>query len=169
PGRLRLRPARAAPPLPAGGPAALVLVLARRRLAPSQPVAQRRRPAPHGRALLAPRLQAAVAAAAARRRHPPPRRPPRRRLAPLDVVGWDGTVYPWAFPILAFQPRVSSVHLPPTWHGTFAARGALICSFVPRPLDFHPEAIPCPYPHSSTHCDEILFYCDGNFTSRRGV
>ncbi len=89
--------------------------------------------------------------------------------SPLDVVGWDGTVYPWAFPILSFQPRVSSVHLPPTWHGTFAARGALICSFVPRLVDFHPEAIPCPYPHSSTHCDEILFYCDGNFTSRRGV
>jgi len=89
--------------------------------------------------------------------------------SPLDVVGWDGTVYPWAFPILAFQPRVSSVHLPPTWHGTFAARGALICSFVPRPVDFHPEAIPCPYPHSSTHCDEIIFYCDGNFTSRREV
>jgi homogentisate 1,2-dioxygenase len=89
--------------------------------------------------------------------------------SPLDVVGWDGTVYPWAFPILAFQPRVSSVHLPPTWHGTFAARGALICSFVPRLVDFHPDAIPCPYPHSSTHCDEIIFYCDGNFTSRRGV
>ncbi|HEX7841076.1 MAG TPA: homogentisate 1,2-dioxygenase [Kofleriaceae bacterium] len=89
--------------------------------------------------------------------------------SPLDVVGWDGTVYPWAFPILAFQPRVSSVHVPPTWHGTFAARGALICSFVPRPVDFHPEAIPCPYPHSSTHCDEVIFYCDGNFTSRRGV
>lgn len=89
--------------------------------------------------------------------------------SPLDVVGWDGTVYPWAFPILSFQPRVSSVHLPPTWHGTFAAKGALICSFVPRLVDFHPEAIPCPYPHSSTHCDEIIFYADGNFTSRRGV
>lgn len=89
--------------------------------------------------------------------------------SPLDAVGWDGTVYPWAFPILSFQPRVSSVHLPPTWHGTFAARGTLICSFVPRLVDFHPDAIPCPYPHSSTHCDEIIFYCDGNFTSRRGV
>ena len=88
---------------------------------------------------------------------------------PFDVVGWDGTVYPWAFPILNFQPRVSSVHIPPTWHGTFAGRGALICSFVPRLVDFHPDAIPCPYPHSSTHCDEIIFYCDGNFTSRRGV
>jgi homogentisate 1,2-dioxygenase len=88
---------------------------------------------------------------------------------PLDVVGWDGTVWPWAFPILAFQPRVSSIHLPPTWHGTFAARGALVCSFVPRPLDFHPEAVPCPYPHASVDCDEFIFYCRGNFTSRRGV
>lgn len=89
--------------------------------------------------------------------------------SPLDVVGWDGTVYPWAFHILDFQPRVGLTHLPPTWHGTFAARGALICSFVPRPVDFHPEAIPCPYPHSSIDVDEFLFYCKGNFTSRRGV
>ena len=65
--------------------------------------------------------------------------------------------------------RAWLVHLPPTWHGTFAARGALICSFVPRPLDFAPDAIPCPYPHNSTHCDEWIFYCDGNFTSRKGV
>ncbi len=89
--------------------------------------------------------------------------------SPCDVVGWDGSVWPFAFPILAFQPRVSSIHLPPTWHGTFVARGALVCSFVPRPLDFHPDAIPCPYPHSSVDCDEFLFYCRGNFTSRRGV
>ncbi|MBK7864242.1 MAG: homogentisate 1,2-dioxygenase [Archangiaceae bacterium] len=87
----------------------------------------------------------------------------------FDVVGWDGAVYPWAFPISCFQPRVGLVHLPPTWHGTFAARGALICSFVPRPVDFHPQAIPCPYPHSSVDCDEFIFYCDGNFTSRKGV
>jgi homogentisate 1,2-dioxygenase len=89
--------------------------------------------------------------------------------APLDVLGWDGTVYPWAFPILAFQPRVSSVHLPPTWHGTFAASGALICSFVPRPLDFHPDAIPCPYPHASVDVDEVLYYVTGNFPSRTGI
>lgn len=89
--------------------------------------------------------------------------------SPLDVVGWDGTVYPFALPILAFQPRVGLVHLPPTWHGTFAARGALVCSFVPRPLDFHPEAIPCPYPHASVDVDEVLFYVRGQFTSRRGV
>jgi homogentisate 1,2-dioxygenase len=89
--------------------------------------------------------------------------------SPLDVVGWDGTVYPWVFNILDFQPRVGLTHLPPTWHGTFAAKGALVCSFVPRPVDFHPEAIPCPYPHSSVDVDEFIFYCRGNFTSRRGV
>jgi homogentisate 1,2-dioxygenase len=88
---------------------------------------------------------------------------------PLDVVGWDGSVYPFAFPILNFQARAGLVHLPPTWHGTFAARGALICSFVPRLVDFHPEAIPCPYPHSSVDVDEVLFYVRGEFTSRRGV
>ncbi len=89
--------------------------------------------------------------------------------SPLDVVGWDGSVYPFAFPILSFQPRAGLVHLPPTWHGTFAARGALVCSFVPRPVDFHPEAVPCPYPHASVDVDEILFYVRGEFTSRRGV
>lgn len=89
--------------------------------------------------------------------------------SPLDVVGWDGSVYPFAFNILNFQARAGLVHLPPTWHGTFATRGALICSFVPRVVDWHPEAIPCPYPHASVDCDEVLFYSRGNFTSRRGV
>lgn len=87
----------------------------------------------------------------------------------MDVVGWDGFVYPFAFNIEKYQPRTGLVHLPPTVHSTFAARGALICSFVPRPLDFHPQAIPCPYPHSSVDCDEIILYLRGNFTSRRGV
>jgi homogentisate 1,2-dioxygenase len=91
------------------------------------------------------------------------------RHSPLDVVGWDGTVYPFAFPILAFQPRVGQVHLPPTVHATFEAGGALICSFVPRPLDFHEAAIPCPYPHSSVHIDEVLFYANAAFGSRRGI
>jgi homogentisate 1,2-dioxygenase len=89
--------------------------------------------------------------------------------SPLDCVGFDGTVYPWAFPILAFQPRVSSVHLPPTWHGTFASDGALICSFVPRPVDFHKDAIPCPYPHSSVDVDEVLYYVSGVFASHTNV
>ncbi len=89
--------------------------------------------------------------------------------SPLDVVGWDGSVYPFVFPIERFQPKTGAVHLPPTVHGTFAARGALICSFVPRLLDYHPEAVPCPYPHSSVDVDEVLYYVHGNFTSRRGV
>jgi homogentisate 1,2-dioxygenase len=85
------------------------------------------------------------------------------------VVGWDGALYPFALPILRFQPRTGLVHLPPTVHGTFAVPGALVCSFVPRPLDFHPDAIPCPYPHASVDVDEVIFYVRGQFTSRRGV
>ena len=89
--------------------------------------------------------------------------------SPLDIVGWDGTWYPWAFPIANFQPRAGLTHVPPTWHGTFATARSLICSFVPRMTDFHPDAIPCPYPHSSVDVDELLFYVQGNFTSREGV
>jgi homogentisate 1,2-dioxygenase len=89
--------------------------------------------------------------------------------SPLDVVGWDGCVYPWVFPIERFQARVGAVHLPPSWHGTFDAPGVLVCSFVPRPLDFHPEAVPCPYTHTSDEMDEVLFYVRGDFSSRRGV
>jgi homogentisate 1,2-dioxygenase len=89
--------------------------------------------------------------------------------SPLDVVGWDGAVYPLAFPILAFQPRVGAVHLPPPVHTTFEAKGAIVCSFVPRLLDFHPQANPCPYPHSSVDVDEVLFYANGAFGSRAGV
>ena len=89
--------------------------------------------------------------------------------SPLDVVGWDGSVYPFAFPILAFQPKVGQLHLPPPAHATFEAEGAIICSFVPRLLDFHEQANPCPYPHSSVDVDEVLFYANGAFGSRRGI
>ncbi len=88
---------------------------------------------------------------------------------PFDVIGWDGQVWPFAFPIRAYQPKTGMVHLPPTTHITFAGGGFVVCSFVPRLVDWHPQAIPCPYPHSSVDCDEVLFYVDGNFTSRRGV
>ncbi|HEV8267783.1 MAG TPA: homogentisate 1,2-dioxygenase, partial [Thermoanaerobaculia bacterium] len=90
-------------------------------------------------------------------------------VSPFDVVGWDGTVWPFAFPILAYQPKTGLVHLPPTIHTTFASRGAVICSFVPRVTDTHPDAIPCPYPHTSVDCDELIYYVRGNFTSRKGV
>ncbi len=89
--------------------------------------------------------------------------------APMDVVGWDGFVYPWAFNIEKYQPKTGLIHLPPTIHSTFEGRGFLICSFVPRVTDYHPHAIPCPYPHSSVDCDEVILYLRGNFTSRRGV
>jgi homogentisate 1,2-dioxygenase len=88
---------------------------------------------------------------------------------PFDLIGWDGVVWPFAFPIRAYQPKTGLVHLPPTIHITFAGHGFVICSFVPRVVDFHERAIPCPYPHSSPSCDELLFYVDGNFTSRKGV
>jgi len=88
---------------------------------------------------------------------------------PFDVLGWDGQVWPFAFPILAFKPRTGRIHLPPTIHTTFAGGGFVVCSFVPRVVDFDDDAIPCPYPHSSPDCDEVLFYVEGNFTSRRGI
>lgn len=88
---------------------------------------------------------------------------------PMDVVGWEGFVYPWAFAIEKYQPKTGLLHLPPTIHSTFAGPGFLVCSFVPRVVDFHPQAIPCPYPHSSVDCDELILYLRGNFTSRKGV
>lgn len=88
---------------------------------------------------------------------------------PLDVVGWDGFVWPFTFGIEKYQPKTGLVHLPPTIHTTFAGNRFVVCSFVPRVTDTHARAIPCPYPHSSVDCDEVLFYVRGNFTSRKGV
>ncbi len=88
---------------------------------------------------------------------------------PHEVVGWDGCVYPVAFNIHDFQPKTGLVHLPPTIHTTFAGNGFVVCSFVPRMVDYHEEAIPCPYGHASVDMDEILYYVDGNFTSRQGI
>lgn len=90
---------------------------------------------------------------------------------PFDVVGWDGTVYPVAFNIRDYEPKMGRTHLPPPIHTTFLGGGGsfVVCSFVPRKVDDHPDAIPCPYPHSSVDCDEILWYVEGNFTSRKGV
>ncbi len=88
---------------------------------------------------------------------------------PLDVVGWDGCVYPVAFNIHDFQPVIGMVHQPPTIHLTFAGEGFVVCSFVPRMVDFHEKSIPCPYGHASVDMDEIMYYIDGNFTSRKGI
>ena len=88
---------------------------------------------------------------------------------PLDVVGWDGFVYPWAFNIGDFEPITGRVHQPPPVHQTFEADGYVICSFVPRMFDYHPLSIPAPYNHNNVNSDEVLYYVDGDFMSRRGV
>ncbi|MBD2097390.1 homogentisate 1,2-dioxygenase [Trichocoleus sp. FACHB-591] len=88
---------------------------------------------------------------------------------PLDVVGWDGHLYPYALNIEDFEPITGRVHQPPPVHQTFAAAGFVICSFVPRLFDYHPLAIPAPYNHSNVDSDEVLYYAAGNFMSRRGI
>ena len=88
---------------------------------------------------------------------------------PFDVVGWDGYYFPWIFNINDFEPLVGSIHQPPSVHQTFESRNFVICSFVSRLFDFHKDAIPAPYPHSNIDSDEFIYYCEGNFMSRRGI
>ena len=88
---------------------------------------------------------------------------------PLDVIGWDGQFYPWAFNIGDFEPIVGRVHQPPPVHQTFQGDGFVVCSFCPRPYDFHPEAIPAPYNHSNVDSDEVLYYASSEFMSRKGI
>jgi homogentisate 1,2-dioxygenase len=90
------------------------------------------------------------------------------RTHPFDVVGWDGCVYPYAFNIADFEPIVGRLHQPPPVHQTFELPGAVVCSFVPRLFDFHPDAVKVPYHHANTDSDEVLFYSAGNFMSRAG-
>jgi len=88
---------------------------------------------------------------------------------PFDVIGWDGYVYPYAFSIHNFEPITGRVHQPPPVHQTFEARNFVICSFVPRLFDYHPLSIPAPYNHSNIDSDEVLYYVDGDFMSRKHV
>jgi len=88
---------------------------------------------------------------------------------PFDAVGWDGNLYPWAFSIHDFEPITGRVHQPPPVHQTFEAHNYVICSFVPRLYDYHPLAIPAPYNHSNVDSDELLYYVDGEFMSRKNV
>lgn len=88
---------------------------------------------------------------------------------PLDVVGWDGYLYPWAFNVEDFEPITGRIHQPPPVHQTFEGNNFVVCSFVPRMFDYHPEAIPAPYYHSNVNSDELLYYVKGNFMSRKGV
>jgi len=88
---------------------------------------------------------------------------------PFDTVGWDGFYYPWAFSIHDFEPIVGRLHQPPPVHQTFEGDGFVLCSFVPRLYDFHPEAVPAPYNHSNVMTDEVLYYCNDEFMSRAGI
>ncbi len=88
---------------------------------------------------------------------------------PFDAIGWDGYLYPFGFSIHNFEPITGRVHQPPPVHQTFEARNFVICSFVPRLYDYHPLSIPAPYNHSNIDSDEILYYVDGDFMSRKHV
>ncbi len=88
---------------------------------------------------------------------------------PFDVVGWDGFLYPFTFNAWNFEPLTGTLHLPPPVQQTFECRGFVICTFAPRHLDHHPKAIKVPYVHSNVEADEVLFYVDGEFGSRKGV
>ncbi|HYE56245.1 MAG TPA: homogentisate 1,2-dioxygenase [Chitinophagaceae bacterium] len=88
---------------------------------------------------------------------------------PFDIVGWDGYCYPFAFSIHDFEPITGRVHQPPPVHQTFEAHNFVVCSFCPRLFDYHPQAIPAPYNHSNIDSDEVLYYVDGDFMSRKNV
>ena len=88
---------------------------------------------------------------------------------PFDVIGWDGCCYPFAFSIHDFEPITGRVHQPPPVHQTFEANNFVVCSFCPRLYDYHPNAIPAPYNHSNIDSDEVLYYVDGDFMSRKNV
>jgi homogentisate 1,2-dioxygenase len=88
---------------------------------------------------------------------------------PFDVVGWDGSCYPFAFSIHDFEPITGRVHQPPPVHQTFEGNNFVVCSFCPRLFDYHPQSIPAPYNHSNIDSDEVLYYVDGDFMSRKNV
>lgn len=87
---------------------------------------------------------------------------------PLDVVGWDGCLYPYAFNVRDFEPITGRVHQPPPVHQVFEGHNFVICNFVPRKVDYHPLAIPVPYYHSNVDSDEVMFYVAGNYEARKG-
>ncbi|MGE0880918.1 MAG: homogentisate 1,2-dioxygenase [Acidimicrobiia bacterium] len=88
---------------------------------------------------------------------------------PFDVIGWDGTVYPWAFSIYDYEPVVKRFHMPPIALETFSGPNFSVCSFTPRPADFDPTSVPAPYAHAALDCDEVMFFASGDYTIRRGT
>jgi homogentisate 1,2-dioxygenase len=88
---------------------------------------------------------------------------------PFDVVGYDGYNFPYAFSIHDFEPITGRIHQPPPVHQTFETSAFVICSFVPRMYDYHPDSIPAPYNHSNIDSDEVIYYVDGDFMSRNDI
>ena len=88
---------------------------------------------------------------------------------PFDLIGWDGYYFPYVFNINDFMPITGKIHQPPPVHQTFQGSGFVICSFVPRLFDYHPESVPAPYAHSNVDSDEIIYYIEGQFMSRKGI
>jgi homogentisate 1,2-dioxygenase len=87
---------------------------------------------------------------------------------PFDVIGWDGCLYPHTFNIADFMPITGKLHQPPPAHQVFAGAGFVICNFVPRQVDYHPDSVPAPYYHSNVDSDEVMFYCGGRYEARKG-
>jgi homogentisate 1,2-dioxygenase len=89
---------------------------------------------------------------------------------PMDVVGWKGDLTVWKLNMRDIRPVVSPrVHLPPSAHSTFVTNGAVVCSFLPRPLEEEAGALKVPFFHRNTDYDEFLFYHDGDFFSRQNI
>ncbi len=89
---------------------------------------------------------------------------------PIDVVGWKGDLTVWKINLRDLCPVMSHrAHLPPSAHTTLVTEGAVICSFVPRPLEQADGAMKVPFYHRNTDYDEFIFYHDGNFFSRDNI
>ena len=87
---------------------------------------------------------------------------------PFDVVGWDGCLYPYTFNVEDYMPITGKVHQPPPVHQVFEGNNFVVCNFVPRKVDYHPDSIPVPYYHSNVDSDEVMFYCGGDYEARKG-
>ncbi len=87
---------------------------------------------------------------------------------PFDVVGWDGCLYPYTLNVADFEPITGRIHQPPPAHQVFEGTNFVICNFVPRKVDYHPQSIPVPYYHSNVDSDEVMFYCGGDYEARKG-
>ena len=90
---------------------------------------------------------------------------------PHDVVGWKGTLAALKLNVRDIRPVLSDrYHLPPSAHSTFIMHNAVVCSFLPRPLENgDPVALKVPFYHSNIDFDEVLFYHSGDFFSRAGI